>query len=573
MKLYKEYLSALEKLRKDSAITKAYFTTFNLSPEFFETYILPPLLDIDIQDNVFQYESLNKELENKKLDIKIFYDANMLQLNEQKRTIIKFTPILLTKGLFHPKVIYLENKNKKGKLFVGSGNLTLEGWGRNIEAFKIVDVEKNSNLYKQIYNFFIDVKGEKRNKKYVTYDKKCNFIYSSEDSKNLSFLESMDIENSSNLYVFSPYFSHDIDKIVNENFLKIEKINIIPDLVGSDKKIRLENRPKSEKIKFYSLINQDSSRMNHSKVWISDNKIGIGSYNFTNEALFGINFEAALVGNVENIDLDLEEIDFNEMNKAELEKEQLKPNSNFSVIFELIANWENRSFEIKQIAGNEINSFKIVLPSGVEISRENLNNLSDIQKEKIFRVLNKNKIFKIQQNDEIIYEGIIIEESTKGFREPIKVETIDELFFSFLDKEKPFSSEKLKKRDINYDNNEDEMKNSQKDTSYLNYYNLFKGFENLKNKLNEVNNEEELKKICFSNGNAITSIELVIEEYKEKKKNLFSYLLIKEFNLLVNEVNKIIEEKKYEIKKIEEIENIDLKLSKEDKNFLKAFYE
>lgn len=67
------------------------------------------------------------------------------------------------KGLFHPKVIYIENDKGKGILFVGSlGNLTLSGWGRNVEAFQIVDIEKNSNLFYQIYNFFIDVEIQAR---------------------------------------------------------------------------------------------------------------------------------------------------------------------------------------------------------------------------------------------------------------------------------------------------------------------------------------------------------------------------------------------------------------------------
>ena len=86
------------------------------------------------------------------------------------------------------------------------------------------------------------------------------------------------------------------------------------------------------------------------------------------------------------------------------------------------------------------------------------------------------------------------------------------------------------------------------DTSYLNYYNLFKGFENLKNKL--PNNEKELKHYCFNSGNSMTSIMLVIEEYKKIHHNLFTYLLIKEFNLLVKEINKIIKDEKFLIDKI-----------------------
>ena len=586
MKLYTQYLSSLENLRKGGkTIKKAYFTSFNLSPEFFETYILPPLLEEDIPDNSFQYETLNLKLEEleKKLDLKVFYDANMMQLNEQKRTILKFNPILMTneqgkrKGLFHPKVIYLENEDE-GILFVGSGNLTLSGWGRNIEAFEIEkDIEKNSNLYSQIHNFFIDVEIQaqlRKNRilKPVNYDNKCNFIYSFEnDFENSEFLKNINANSSSKLYVWSPYFSENaIDSIIKKNFSQSQNVYIIPDLVGNEKKIRLKKKPELKEIEFYALKEQNSSEMNHSKVWITDNKIGIGSYNFTQEALFGVNFEAALVRDVKNVDLELIKIDFNEMNDSEFATEKLELNTNFDVVFELIANWEDRTFKINQLAGEEINGFTILLPSGEECLKTDLDNLSMFEFEKIFRALLKNKLFRVKHQNKIVYEGIIFEESTKDFREPVKVETINDLFISFLDKNEPFSSRKLKIRSINFDENSDEIKDNQIDTSYLNYYNLFKGFENLKNKL--PNNEKELKHYCFNSGNSMTSIMLVIEEYKKIHHNLFTYLLIKEFNLLVKEINKIIKDEKFLIDKIKEVNNINLRLSKNDEKFLKAFY-
>lgn len=589
MKLYTQYLSALENLREGSnKIVKAYFTSFNMSPEFFETYILPPLLDEDVPDNSFQYESLNVKLEDleKKLGIKVFYDANMMQLNEQKRTILKFNPVLMIneqgkrKGLFHPKVIYLENAAGQGILFVGSGNLTLSGWGRNIEAFQIVDVEKNSNLYNQIHNFFIDVEIQARLRKNrilkpVKYDEKCNFIYSFEnDSENSVFLKSINANSASNLYVWSPYFvesaNDNIDSIIKQNFQQAQNIHIIPDLVGVDKKIRLKKKPLTEKIKFYALKDQDSSVMNHSKVWITDSQIGIGSYNFTKEALFGVNFEAALVRDAKNIELDLVPIDFNQMNDTEFDGEKLELNTNFDVVFELIANWETRTFEIEQLAGKEINTFNVLLPSGKVCLEKDLGDLSILESEKVFRALIKNKLFKVINHNEIVYEGIILEESTKGFREPVKVETINDLFISFLDKKEPFSSKKLKTRNIDFDESNNESQDTQSDTSYLNCYNLFKGFENLKNKLPE--NEKDLKHYCFTSGNSISSIMLVIEEYITTHHNLFTYLLIKEFNSLVKKINEIIRKNKFAITKIQEVNNINLKLSKDDEKFLKAFY-
>lgn len=588
MKLYKEYLSALEELRKGSNITKAYFTSFNLSPEFFETYILPPLLEEDVPDNSFQYESLNVKLEalEKKLDIKVLYDANMMQLNEQKRTILKFIPILMTnkqgkrKGLFHPKVIYIENNKGKGKLFVGSGNLTLSGWGRNIEAFQIVDVEKDSNFYNQIYNFFIDVqiqanifeKGKKRYKQ-THLDKKYNFIYSFEkDSENSIFLKSIDSNTSSQLYVWSPYFSDELDPIIKDNFKAIKKVHIIPDLVGIDKKIRLKKKPKLEQVEFYSLEDNDSENMNHSKVWISDNKIGIGSYNFTKEALFGVNFEAAIVRDIKNIDLSLKKIDFNQMSEEEFNDEKLVLNTNFDLLFDLVADWKDRTFKINQIVGDEIEGFKVLLPSGKEYLKEELDSLSMLESEKIFRSLIRNKLFKVKHKSKIVYEGIIFEESTEGFREPAKVETINDLFISFLDKNHPYSSRKVQTKTLNFDENNNDMQDNQTDTSYLNYFNLFKGFENFLNKLPD--NERDLKHYCFTSGNSISSIMVVIEEYKEDSNhyNLFTYLFIKEFNLLANKINKIINKNKISMDNIENIDNIKLRLTKADEKFLEAFY-
>ena len=258
------------------------------------------------------------------------------------------------------------------------------------------------------------------------------------------------------------------------------------------------------------------------------------------------------------------------MNDSEFATEKLELNTNFDVVFELIANWEDRAFKINQLAGEEINGFTILLPSGKECLKTDLDNLSMFESEKIFRALLKNKLFRVKHQNKIVYEGIIFEESTKDFREPVKVETINDLFISFLDKNEPFSSRKLKIRSINFDENSDEIKDNQIDTSYLNYYNLFKGFENLKNKL--PNNEKELKHYCFNSGNSMTSIMLVIEEYKKIHHNLFTYLLIKEFNLLVKEINKIIKDEKFLIDKIKEVNNINLRLSKNDEKFLKAFY-
>jgi len=154
MKLYEKYKEIVKEL---GTIKKAYFTTFNISPEFVERYILPPLVGENIPKNALGYESINQKLEKtKKPDIKFFHDANMTKFDEGKKTSVAFYPIVMTNGVFHPKVIYLEGDNAI-YLIVGSGNLTLSGWGRNRESFRIIKIDKAPNLYNQAHNFFVDV--------------------------------------------------------------------------------------------------------------------------------------------------------------------------------------------------------------------------------------------------------------------------------------------------------------------------------------------------------------------------------------------------------------------------------
>lgn len=581
MKLYSKYKTAIANIGN---INKAYFTTFNLSVEFFETYILPPLLGIDIPDNNFQYEDINVKLgeieKNREIDIKVFYDANMLQLNEQKRTIQKFIPILMDKGLFHPKVIYLENIDGNGKLFVGSGNLTLNGWGRNTEAFDILDVKSGSNLANQVYDFFDDINilAKHRQKKInrdISFDSSVNFIHSFRINEKSNFLDALSLSN--NLTVWSPYFSDKMDTLLKkEEFKSIENINILPDFVGEDKKIRVAKLPKDKRIKFNELKGFESTSMNHSKIWISNNKIAIGSYNFTNEALYGTNFECSIVKDIDNISLDFEECLPNYMDESQLKQESLKTITSFKYIFDLTVDWSNRNISLQQISGKVIDKCKVILSSNLEINYldNELSILNSIEEEKFFRILTKNRNFKIKKGKDIIFEGFITEIGTKGYREPIKVETIDDIFSSFLDERNPTSAKILKSKSIDFDGgNEDTIESRiNGNSSNLNYYNLFKGFSNLTKKLEVITSRRDFIHYCFNASNSISSIILIIDEYKKEHKNLFTYLFIKEFNMLIKKVNKKIKKEYKDIKEFQSLENI-FKLKKSDAKFLEKFYD
>ena len=567
MKLYQEYKKILTDSQK---LKKAYFTTFNLSAEFFENYLLPPLVGEDIPDNPYLLEDINSSFENSKIDLKVFYDANMYMANEAKRTVVKFYPILLKEGLFHPKVIYLEYETD-AVLFVGSGNITLSGWGRNTEAFKIVKMNKQSRLFQQVTNFFIDVEllaGIRKNntkiKNLQNDDKGINFIYSFNREK--KFLESLHLDKK--LYVWSPYFS-DIKTILSKKeFTSLDMIAIVPDLV--DNKMRVANIYENEKIQYLYHKREENINMNHSKVWISDTKLAIGSYNCTVEAIDAINFEAALVE-----DIDISNIkglpirhldDLRAMETDELEKESLDITNQFKAIFELIADWQTQTLQLKQIIPEkQYTDITLLLPSHTQLNIANMQvHLSEQEKELFFRALIKNKLFKVFNGDEFLFEGIVLEENTKNFREPLKVETLDDVLSSFIDKKDPLSAKYMKSKIINYDENPDEFmmveKNSQ---NFLNYFNLFSGFVNMKSKLEKIEKDSDLQKFCFNSSNSISAMKYVIN--KNKVNSLFTYLFIDELNDLIQLANK-----KLKNEKIEFVDNVKIKLTGKDKKFIKV---
>lgn len=449
MKLYNEYIKVLKKLDK---IEKAYFTTFNLDISFVEKYLIPPLLKDDIADNKLSLEDLNISLmKNSKPDIKFFYDANMLT-SFDKKTLVETYPILIKNGVFHPKVIYLKGSNAS-YLFVGSGNLTVSGWGRNIEAFEIVEILNNGHLEKQVLNFFdeifelADIDTEKTNKtlrKILPH--KYNFVYSfyKNSQSNSPLLEALHLDKS--LQLFSPYFSDDLDQLFQkEEFDTLNEINIIPDLI-ENQKIRLKKLPTimKEKINFYRFEendyfenNQDST--NHSKIWISDTHYAIGSHNCTEQALYGKNFEASLVqryANKEDFSLNSFAIvdNLDTSGKDESIEEEIDDGDKFTSLYKLTANYKNYTLKPEDISKNiEINKIYIKLPGLKEkmLTHLELYDLEYSKRVQVFRALSKNKIFEIYSDSSLIYRGIIFEKNaTPTTRLVDCAETLDDIFVS-----------------------------------------------------------------------------------------------------------------------------------------------
>lgn len=142
-------------------LRRAWFTSFNTDIEFVETYVLPATLGANTPRNRIEYEQLQQELTKEDIDFRVFCDPRFLETNRVKRTCIPVHGIRPQRkrewfseaSLFHAKVIYLEDREGKRVIGAGSANLTLSGWGRNLEVFQFFEISTYTN-YREIRRFF-----------------------------------------------------------------------------------------------------------------------------------------------------------------------------------------------------------------------------------------------------------------------------------------------------------------------------------------------------------------------------------------------------------------------------------
>ncbi|MGJ4733678.1 hypothetical protein [Leptospira levettii] len=299
-KMYEQYLKFVSHAKSSGVIRKAYFTTFILDINFFEKFLIHPLLNqnLEIPKNILDYETINNFLINPAensngiaLDLKVFSDKRGIDYTQTKKTIIDVAEVNVNflshefrKGVFHPKIIVLET-SKSIFLWVSSANLTTSGWGKNIESFVYKEVQSERNIH-SINTFFTKIlNGSPNFTSNTNKSEDWTFQHNLNGDSVLSYLKS----NDKKLCVVSPYFSPNLIKLTEEiktNF-RFEETIIIPDIIGN--KVRIEiadlNLLKTKFSLYKFKENNFSNRFVHSKLLITDQNIAIGSWNFTNQAL------------------------------------------------------------------------------------------------------------------------------------------------------------------------------------------------------------------------------------------------------------------------------------------------
>lgn len=574
MKLYEDYKQFLNnELSNGFKLTRAWFTSFNLSPEFFESYILPPLLGQtdEIPRSFIQFEALiadyAKQLKQKDMDIRVFHDASM-PIEGIKKTTIPFHGVLHKEGLFHPKValFVFQNEQKtneqktKAFVMVGSANLTLSGWARNRECVAIRQIVTTSQK-EQVVSFFNS----------FCKPKELNLsdlgVLSAESSVNdwsliftqpkTTFINKLLDLQQREWKIWSPYFSNiNFIENVRASFQKNgSEIRIIPDLLG--KKIRMDNSTlENGDFTFYTDKHKEEfiGQMTHAKVWLSSHYLVLGSHNFTEPAMQHQNMEASIVIPQANDALfssvTLEKVKVELMNNDELKENNL-PEKTGSFLVSVEANHEKHSIKLSTEGLPPQDDYSIILPGSVSlkipkwhgntkaIAVDHLDQFSQLQKSRFWKALVTDKqvlLECVNQGDSGNKRGFgyIIETGLEA-RQAFQYDSLESLMLDVLSGYPVDSSKRL----VHLANirDERELEIDTKQNNELGYFHLFDFFYKTEQKFNTLDDNA-----LFYSPNSLFSLKGLIEEEVNKSadasKKVYLALLVHEFNALIDSICK-----------------------------------
>ncbi len=570
MILYDKFVKLVSN-KEYGKIKRAWFTTFVISPDFIERYILPPLLglDNDLPKTPSQFESINAALSNKEIDIRFFYDAKM-PIEGFKRTTVNFQGVFNDSGLFHPKVSLIEFE-KCSFLIVGSANLTISGWGRNREAITIKEIGgRQANQVKGFFDQFSICKKRPRATKEV---KTWDLIYKKLPKKLIC--------DNKCLYVWSPYFSSELESLCKNEFPDY-KVKIIPDRVNG--KIRLKEIPTNDDLSFYDDGHSGKEIMTHAKVWLTDKKICIGSHNFTSAALKDNNMEASIIDDVDKdtfreLTNKLKVINsIKGMTEEELKEDSLPENYN-KVIAHVEANWKNRTINLYFIIGeerklNDCLPWKLYLPGNVKYKqKENIHGnctthfikLSVDDQEKCFNALLTDRMFYMESSSEIIATGYIEERDAGSlYRSPHKYSKLHDFFLDSLSDVNPKNSGRTRLLgDVNDEHNPDDKK---VELRSFGYFEIFQIFIKIKERILCIKDKTMFTHAVSYAPNSVKELKKLLENEIEQssfKPSIYNWFIIYEFNSLLEQL-------KIEEVLVSPIKDRKNKLSSKDKRFIKS---
>lgn len=303
MKLLEELKRSVTSMRP---LRRAWFTTFNLDIEFLETFVLPATIGAEPPRNRIEFEQLQQELTDKGTEFRVFCDPRFIDTNRIKRTCIPvhaIRPDRLSRrfgerSLFHPKVIYLEDVDGRRMIGAGSANLSLSGWGRNLEAFTFREIKSLAN-YREVRQFFDALCDAADIPEHTKLVQRRGL---SREPENWRFVHSFQAKpfaaqllngaSEPDIVVWSPYLPRDlagfIGKLQTSAAIDSLRVHLVPDRI-QNKFLRTEWSEElgqiiqSGQLTFYESPVERDPRVElcHAKIWKIGKHLAVGSWNFT----------------------------------------------------------------------------------------------------------------------------------------------------------------------------------------------------------------------------------------------------------------------------------------------------
>lgn len=617
---YKLYKHFVERLGEIGRLKRAWFTTFNLDISFFEKYMLSALLGKDYHDvkTPHDYEALSAELANDaeeldgiKTEVRVFYDYRALKTEgKPKQSTVHLHPVDLKKingietqnfkdGVFHPKVILLEGYDGRYWLMVSSANLTMGGWARNRECFFLEQITTRSNA-REINSFFSaitsnneDFADSQVSKKLIrgqfdSGESNWSFISSFGSRK---FIDALITKNSKQaIRVWSPYFADDLSELINEyHGSYFDSIEVIPSK-NENLKIRITEEAfnKCQTIQNLQFLQEKlptaaQEAFVHAKVWLTPEKIAIGSWNMTRSGMncskqSNNNIEAGIVrllskGEYQSIIKNytsklLDNAIFSTLEELEEEKEDILDDYIISV--ELLLNWDDSTLKLinppyDEFVKNVGKSASIILPG---FGKQKISFLKQVQNIRTHsRQFLNDRFFELSNaQNKTLYKGYLREIGLSS-RPVNSFENIDDYLKGWVSKA-PEDKTELHRLAFNT-GGDDELSNQTKAILTGNdqnaWFTSFHAFECITIRIKETQNGNELKRIGRVLPGSLSELKIhlenLVEMYNSDRSNfikspIYLWFLIEKANEVFSFFNIKITEKIDKTERIERILNL-----------------
>ena len=589
VKLLNEFTRAMAEATKNGKkIRKVWMTTFNIDIGFVEKYILPVLVDMECPRNLMDYEIMQHKLFDQKIDFRLFCDQRVLSGGSDKLTTIPIHTIntksfqnsknLGTQCLFHPKVILIENDRNELYIGAGSANLTISGWSKNQEVYSFHQVEtiEQFKSIRLFFNTLINVVKNTQIPPFLSLSRfnansvpkssaEWDFVHTFLNKDFLSFILS---EDTSELNVWSPYFSYNIPSLI-ELFKvtspDLKSVKIVADKAnGHHFRIKwsdvIEQMIQKNELTFYSnpLPQDERLEMTHAKVWQSIGKhksrFAIGSWNFTHHGTASVkgkkNIEAGFVyhhipkESILGAKIEVKTTHF--ADEQLLKDEQLGLTEPLPFLLAVEFDWKEKTYVLKfeSLEDEALSNYQIKLP-GIEQKQNLIFKFDDQQniflENTRFTVANdeavlKEHFFQIFKNGDSIIKDIFTEINFE-YRRAQRFDNLSDLIDSLVFERESGYSDRMSLRASMADYRDieifDDIVATVSQSNEITYFRMFLAFKNLENKiLNSPNTKELHKRLFVYPGCLLELKEKVVDMQFDSQ--IFQWFVLQEINKLKN---------------------------------------